>query len=244
MANQHSRYAVVSFITLLATVLFLTSGLTASQLTKYSFFEHNSILTTVKQALAVGVIVCCLTSIVTALIALFRKGNSPILPTISLTVVSFAAFVLLWELATEQILVSHAEKGVISNYGLFRIPTTTVHDSQAVSLYEQRFLVANTDTIPAVIGTRFGFNYVITGEPRDGNVSIVKITKYPDPGMRRNDGLVHADTTRFSVSLNTLRYTGYRFDHDYELIPGKWQFEIWHDRKMLLSQAFVAVTTL
>jgi len=36
-------------------------------------------------------------------------------------------------------------------------------------------------------------------------------------------------------------YTSYSFDEEWELIPGKWKFEVWHKGKKLCEQSFTVV---
>jgi hypothetical protein len=69
----------------------------------------------------------------------------------------------------------------------------------------------------------------------------MKITKYPAPGMLRIDKTILADTLYLSIPLNTQRYSGYRFDHENELLSGTWEIEFWYNRNKIISQKFNVV---
>lgn len=92
----------------------------------------------------------------------------------------------------------------MTNYGTFDIPTMKLDNKNERVLYEQRRLVSNTDEISAKLGTNFGFNYVIVGEPDGETVLVKEIIKYPMPRMFYNNKTLLADTSEFYVKLNAL----------------------------------------
>ncbi|MEJ2614662.1 MAG: DUF3859 domain-containing protein, partial [Ignavibacteriaceae bacterium] len=117
-------------------------------------------------------------------------------------------------------------------------PSTRIENGTENILYNQRVLKNNTNEIPAMIGTRFGFNYVIAGEPDGESVSLKKIIRYPKPGLIFNNKTVLADTFNIDVMLNKINYSGFIFEYNGELIPGIWTFEYFYKGRRILQKEF------
>jgi hypothetical protein len=183
-------------------------------------------------------IISALISFLTGVIGAFQKNTKKIFPTISLSITGFILFLFLLILLEEAILQYNVKEGTITNYGVFDIPTVQINNKKTKSLFEKRSLVKNTDEIKASIGTRFGFNYVIDGEPNSKSIRIMKIINYPEPGIMKGGKIIDSDTSYFSVFMNSMKYTGYKFNYDYEIIPGVWEIEIWYNQNKLLSKKF------
>jgi hypothetical protein len=43
------------------------------------------------------------------------------------------------------------------------------------------------------------------------------------------------------ATIGAVNYRGYVFEHDWELVPGTWTFELWDGKRRLTSQAFQVV---
>ncbi len=102
--------------------------------------------------------------------------------------------------------------------------------------------VSATNRIPARIGIRFGMTYEINNLPvPDGEVEITKIAKHPL--ITKPDGTTSTGFTFVEKQLvkdgHVVGWTGYGFDHDYELATGRWEFEMQFDGKTLCKQEFV-----
>jgi hypothetical protein len=105
-------------------------------------------------------------------------------------------------------------------------------------------LVSRTETIPARIGTRFGFYYTVTGVPAGTQIQIKFATRPPSPGLKNpNTGeTTYIDESTTYVTLGgSGNYHGWTFDYDYELLPGRWTFEIWYGDRKLGEQSFNVV---
>ncbi|HEX3403772.1 MAG TPA: DUF3859 domain-containing protein [Acetobacteraceae bacterium] len=101
-----------------------------------------------------------------------------------------------------------------------------------------------TQTVPAQLGTRFGFSYVVVGEPQGMLVSLHVVTIYPSPGLNNpaNPPARERDEYDRAVHVGEELYTGYRFDHDWEVVPGTWTFQLWYEGRMAAEQKFTIVS--
>lgn len=101
-------------------------------------------------------------------------------------------------------------------------------------------LVEATTNIPARIGTRFGFRYTIRGTPSNAPIVLTMVGEHPpykNPTSTKTQ-------TRDEYELQSWigqTYTSYSFDEEWELIPGKFKFEVWHEGKKLCEQSFAIV---
>ena len=238
MKQKHSIFSRISFACLIATLIFIVLIVVRFALEKYSVYGRAPAAGKIGPLIVAGFFVFSINSLWTGVVGASQRDTKKILPTISLSILSFILFIVTLIVVNQAAYVYHVQNGVVTNYGIFDIPTTRIDSTRSDYLYEQRFLKANTDKIPALIGTHFGFNYVIPGEPTEEYIRIMKITKYPEPGLQKRGRTVLSDTVYFSVKLNEQTYSGFRFDNDYELIPGKWEFELWYKGNKLLSRSF------
>ncbi len=100
-----------------------------------------------------------------------------------------------------------------------------------------------TRQVPATLGIRFGFRYLITGLPENEQVTFLK--KVQHPPITKPDGTV-TNGFEFEEKYTTVNgvvaiMTGYGFDHDYELADGDWKIEFWYKDKKLFSETFTVV---
>lgn len=104
-------------------------------------------------------------------------------------------------------------------------------------------LVAPTTRIEAKLGIHFGMRYRVVGRPSGVSVRLTSITHYPAPGLKNPlAGSVQARGEHSLVAtIAQLNYSGYVFERDWEVVPGKWTFELWEGDRKLASQAFDVV---
>ena len=98
-------------------------------------------------------------------------------------------------------------------------------------------LVEATTNIPARIGTRFGFRYTIRGTPSNAPIVLTMIGEHP-PYKNPETGKTQTRDEYELQSWIGQTYTSYSFDEDWELVPGKFKFEVWHEGKKLCVQSF------
>jgi hypothetical protein len=101
-------------------------------------------------------------------------------------------------------------------------------------------LIEATTTVPAAIGTNFGFRYTVVGEPEGEMATLDFVASYPEPGLADPDADAPIRELRFSreKAVGATDYYGYTPEVEWELVPGAWTFEIWFEGKQLASQTF------
>jgi len=105
---------------------------------------------------------------------------------------------------------------------------------------EKPTLTESTQTIPARVGLWFGFEFRIVGLPADGSAILKRTTIYPDGGVRNpaTGKAVTRDEVTDTYKADGVPFVGFRFDHDWEMVPGIWTIEVSQDGKTLASQSF------
>jgi hypothetical protein len=100
-----------------------------------------------------------------------------------------------------------------------------------------------TRTIPTEIGVRFGFSYIVVGEPQGAPLSLHVVNIFPSPGLNNPAGQQPKERDEYDriIHVGEELYTGYRFDHDWEIVPGTWTFQLWYDGRMAAEQKFTIV---
>jgi hypothetical protein len=103
--------------------------------------------------------------------------------------------------------------------------------------------IASTSTIPAKIGTKFGFRYTISGTPYDGRVSIKQVTIYPPAGVTNpKTGLLFTNSfsTVYRVGMPPI-FAGYDIDAPWEQVPGIWTIQLWIGERKFAEQSFTVI---
>jgi hypothetical protein len=237
LAPKHSVCGKISFTSLIVCLISITLNFVNTAISDYSFYATIPLLDTLNNFVQIFLYISCLFCFILGIVSMFEKNTKKVLPLISLSITSFLLYLGILSIIQNAATVLNVDKGIVTNYGIFDIPFT-VSNNDTTYDYDQRYLKNNTEDIPAEIGTRFGFNYVITGDPDGGKIKIMKITRYPKPGRRKAGELIATDTTYFSVYMNRVRYSGYVLEYSNELITGNWEFEFWYKGRKILTKIF------
>jgi hypothetical protein len=100
-----------------------------------------------------------------------------------------------------------------------------------------------TRTVPAQLGVRFGFGYIVVGAPLGAQVSIHSVTIFPSPGL--HDPASSQPKTRseydWTTTIGEQSFRIYTFDSDWEIVPGVWTQQLWYQGRMLAEQKFTIV---
>ncbi len=101
-------------------------------------------------------------------------------------------------------------------------------------------LIEATDTIIGAVGTEFGFRYRVVGEPEGEAVDLDIVITFPDAGLTDPESGKTIRESRYSTSkkVGADEYLGYGFEADWEIVPGAWSFEIWHDGHQMARLVF------
>jgi hypothetical protein len=142
-----------------------------------------------------------------------------------------------------------AQGAEIAWAGLFRadVVGTTEQPDTAIGRTNQLAGVKklqSTTIVPARLGVSFGLEYRLTGD-RDGDLATIKIVVVPPKAGLLNPATakrVHRETWRPStVVVGAPTLIGYKLEHDWEVVPGLWRFEIWQGARKLAEQSFCLV---
>ncbi len=125
----------------------------------------------------------------------------------------------------------------IVEFGIYRLEVTKKEAAPgtaagSVSVVNNIELQDATTTVPARIGTHFGFRYRITGN--SGTVYKLKMITVT-PGLHNPDtgNRIVRDEYFTEATDGQTRYKGYTFDHPWELVTGAWRFEVfWQGSRM------------
>jgi Domain of unknown function (DUF3859) len=97
----------------------------------------------------------------------------------------------------------------------------------------------NSDQFPAVLGSRFGFGFILSGAPMSAIVKLKIVRNFPAEGIiDSKTGERHFHEQGEYTTVNRDLFFGYIFDRDDELVPGLWSFEVWDDDHKLLEKSF------
>lgn len=135
----------------------------------------------------------------------------------------------------------------IAGYGIFETRSSAKHSG-----FTRRAVAADavtgvrftefTKEIPARQGLNFGFEYTINSTPRGGKIPIRSIIRFPEPGLQEPSGKHYLESVEHkSVTIGERSLHGYGFDESWEVLPGKWVFEIWYKEARLIKQTFDVV---
>lgn len=132
-------------------------------------------------------------------------------------------------------------------YGIYQAGSTSVIEDKTSATGTRTVSTGitppqiNSDRIPAALNTRFGFGYALTGTPADGVAGITHVRVFPPAGIvDPKTGERHTSErleTNFRIDRNDL-FIGYLFDHDVQLVPGAWLFQVWNGNRKLLEKSF------
>lgn len=131
----------------------------------------------------------------------------------------------------------------VVRYGTYAAEVRHVEETEKTPGGKRRVVTAptfheETFRIPAVLGTRFGFRYIINGIPDGAEIPIVIRKTYPglkDP--RYDKRIINHEYTRIH-RIGEPNGTGYGFDHPWELVCGTWTFQLLYEGDILGEVSF------
>lgn len=97
-----------------------------------------------------------------------------------------------------------------------------------------------TDTIYGEIGIHFGMEYMVKS-PIDTSIKIKKVWIFPKT-MINNNGEEFCQFKRdLIIKTNYIYYSGYEFEDNYEIIPGKWILRLYFNDKLLYEKVYIII---
>jgi hypothetical protein len=103
-------------------------------------------------------------------------------------------------------------------------------------------LLHKTDVIPMNLLTSFGVRFILNTKLANNDINNivpinvkVKHPKYTNPDTNKES------VQEEWVSLQApgkMTYIGYKFDHQYEMVPGEWVIELRHNNELLIEKKY------
>ena len=101
-----------------------------------------------------------------------------------------------------------------------------------------RFVTLSRD-IPGVLGTKFGLQYRINSTPKGAMFEVSSIIIFPPGGLVNKQGKVFEQASEtFEVPVGEQLFYGFGFDEEWEIVPGEWKIQIWHNNARMIERKF------
>ena len=99
---------------------------------------------------------------------------------------------------------------------------------------------ATLRTVPAQIGTTFGFRYKLAGTPNGTPVNLREIVIFPPTGLvpKESSPPIVQDEFTLQSRIGEIDYAAYTLEDSFELVTGEWTIEIWYGDQKLGTQRF------
>jgi hypothetical protein len=101
--------------------------------------------------------------------------------------------------------------------------------------------VSKSTEVAGQVGTQFGIEFRIDGNPVGDGVTLHMVLNFPPQGIRNpNTGdTMHTTDIAFpNLKIGALCLLGYGFDNAWEIVPGVWTEQIWYQDRMLAERTF------
>ena len=136
------------------------------------------------------------------------------------------------------------ERVDIVDYGIYESSVTRrIEDSKAAggsrSGVQMIKIKERTSSIQAHRGLQFGIRFFVVGEPKEAEVKLKFVTRFPVQGMRNATAGVTSYRNEYAgaAKVGWADFFGYSFDEDWEMVPGVWTFEVWDGERKLVEQS-------
>ena len=132
----------------------------------------------------------------------------------------------------------------IVDYGIY---TGDIHEKVScdqsptgwVGIQRNLKLVSRSDVVPAILGVQFGFRFEIKGDASEGGrVVILTRLKYPGLTDKKTGKVFHETELVQHAKIGHRSYVGYVLEEEWELVPGKWTFEVHRDGNQVAERSF------
>lgn len=134
------------------------------------------------------------------------------------------------------------------DYGIYESEfTRRIEDSKSVggsrSGVKMIKIKERTSTIQARNGLQFGIRFFVVGEPKDAEIRLKFVLRFPLPGMRDAATGVASYRNEYvrTAKVGWADFSGYSFDYDWEMVPGVWTFEVWEGDRKWVEQPITVV---
>jgi hypothetical protein len=115
----------------------------------------------------------------------------------------------------------------VIEYGLYTAQATST-DTAFKPVVDAK-LETTTRTIPAQVGTKFGFRYVVVGAPAGEDVELTGVVIKPGKPAYKYPAV---------RSIGETYFAGAAFVRQQDLIRGRWIIQLWDGERELVSESF------
>ena len=142
--------------------------------------------------------------------------------------------------AEEQVQIEIVEFGVYSGTDGNSVSDTSAPTGQRF-MEGQTKLIEQTDKIPATLGGKFGFEFVVKGN-KGASIPLTVVYNFP----KMTDPKTHREITHYKTNIKTRPdeihpRMLWDFTESWELVSGEWTFQIYQGQKKLVEKKFTVV---
>jgi len=101
--------------------------------------------------------------------------------------------------------------------------------------------VEQTTRVPARKGLEFGFEYVIKGQPAGDTVEVTNKYLHPPVTNPQTKKSFTSQTTSAKQKIGKTAYVGYKFEQDWEAVPGGWTVQVFCQGKKIAEKSFQVI---
>ncbi len=136
----------------------------------------------------------------------------------------------------------------IVDYGIYTAETTKrVGEGitgKGLHVSKSFHFIHRTTKIPATLNLRFGLSYIIKGRPAGQTIELKQVTLFPISGLKnpKTQKVLHLSERVFSKAIGEKYGAGYKFDEQWEAVPGIWVMQLWHGDRKLAEKTFNVYT--
>lgn len=131
----------------------------------------------------------------------------------------------------------------IIQYGIFEVievRKTKAKGTAVGTIYlaKEPKLVKETDKIPGTVGTNFGICYIVNGHPKGEKVVLLVKLQHPATKNPKTQELRVSDEWKSYKRIGYIHCSGWKFEYDWEIVPGQWIFQLFYEGTKLAEKTF------
>lgn len=126
--------------------------------------------------------------------------------------------------------------------GFTRQPNTATGKTNKLANIQR---LQTTTTVQARLGVSFGFEFALAGADSSPEAPVTMVIRLPRAGLRNpasNTVLTREEWQPEPRRAGEAVLVGYTLEHTWEVVPGLWTFEIWHNQRKIGEQSFCLVS--
>jgi len=94
-------------------------------------------------------------------------------------------------------------------------------------------------SVTAQIGTAMGVRFKVIGTPKKGKAQLRAEWHIPEPGARNPNGNIYRlSVSDLPVQVGETTMRGYALEQQWEVVKGRWTFQVWQGERKLLEESF------